>query len=73
MSSAIYCVGLIMTEIPVGLKNEIRAIFLKHGFTIKEGETDLKDYVYSAALELHKSAYMKGSNDAWKIAEKGEQ
>lgn len=61
-----------MTEIPVGLKNEIRAIFLKHGFTIKEGETDLKDYVYNAALELHKRAYMKGSNDAWEIAIEGE-
>lgn len=61
-----------MTGMPDELKNEIRAIFLKHGFTIKEGETDLKDYVYNAALELHKRAYMKGSHDAWEIAEKGE-
>jgi hypothetical protein len=33
-------------------KWNIRAIFMRHGFTIKPGETDLKDYVYAAAREL---------------------
>lgn len=33
-------------------KDQIRAIFMKHGFTIKEGQTDLKQYVYDAAEEL---------------------
>ena len=30
----------------------IREVFLKNGFTIKDGQTDLKDYVYAAAREL---------------------
>lgn len=34
------------------VKSCIRTVFLKNGFTIKEGETDLKQYVYDAALEL---------------------
>ncbi len=34
------------------VKDCIRTVFLKNGFTIKEGETDLKEYVYDAALEL---------------------
>jgi len=33
-------------------RNAIRAIFLQHGFTIKEGQTDLKPYVYEAADAL---------------------
>jgi hypothetical protein len=33
-------------------KDQIREIFLKNGFTIKEGQTDLKPYVYTAAYEL---------------------
>lgn len=33
-------------------KDQIREIFLKNGFTIKEGQEDLKPYVYSAAYEL---------------------
>lgn len=33
-------------------KDKIREIFMKHGFTVKEGQTDLKDYVYKAAEEL---------------------
>lgn len=32
--------------------DDIRTIFLAHGFTIKEGQTDLKPYVYSAARAL---------------------
>jgi hypothetical protein len=33
-------------------KDQIREVFLKNGFTIKEGQTDLKPYVYNAAEEL---------------------
>jgi len=33
-------------------KREIREIFLKNGFKIKEGQTDLMPYVYDAAKEL---------------------
>jgi hypothetical protein len=32
--------------------NAIRNILMKHGFTIKEGQTDIKPYVYAAAHEL---------------------
>lgn len=35
-----------------------REVFMKHGFTIKEGQTDLKDYVYAAANELLARASM---------------
>lgn len=31
---------------------DIRAIFMAHGFTVKEGQTDLKPYVYAAARAL---------------------
>ena len=30
----------------------IREVFLKNGFTVKEGELDLKSYVYAAGREL---------------------
>ena len=33
-------------------KDQIREIFMTHGFTIKEGQTDLKQYVYDAAYAL---------------------
>jgi hypothetical protein len=33
-------------------KDQIRNIFLNHGFTVKEGETDLKPYVFEAANML---------------------
>ena len=33
-------------------RETIRAVFLHNGFTIKEGQTDLKPYVYAAAEEL---------------------
>jgi hypothetical protein len=33
-------------------KDEIRAIMLKHGYTVKPGHDDLKPYVYAAAQEL---------------------
>lgn len=32
--------------------SKIREIFLRNGFTIKEGHDDLKPYVYAAAREL---------------------
>ena len=35
-----------------GLNDTIRAVFLEHGFTIKEGQTDLKPYVYQAVHAL---------------------
>lgn len=37
-------------------RGEIRAIFMAHGFTVKEGQTDLKPYVYDAAEALLKAA-----------------
>ena len=33
-------------------RETIRAVFLRNGFTIKEGQTDLRPYVYAAAEEL---------------------
>ena len=33
-------------------RDQIRDIFLRNGFTIKDGQTDLKPYVYAAAEEL---------------------
>jgi hypothetical protein len=29
-------------------KDQVREILMKHGFTIKDGQTDLKQYVYDA-------------------------
>ena len=37
-------------------REEIREVFMAHGFTIKEGQTDLKQYVYDAAHALLKLA-----------------
>ena len=36
--------------------DEIRAVFLANGFTIKDGQTDLKPYVYQAARALLSAA-----------------
>ncbi|KQR62624.1 hypothetical protein [Acidovorax sp. Leaf160] len=33
-------------------RDQIREVFLQHGFTVKEGQTDLKEYVYDAAYAL---------------------
>ena len=33
-------------------KAQIREVFMAHGFTVKEGQTDLKQYVYDAAYAL---------------------
>lgn len=40
-------------QAPAALSDEqVRSIFLANGFTIKEGQTDLKPYVYAAASAL---------------------
>jgi len=36
-------------------RDEIRSIFMAHGFTIKEGCDDLKEYVYEAARALEQA------------------
>ena len=33
-------------------RDQIREVFMAHGFTVKEGQTDLKQYVYDAAYAL---------------------
>ena len=43
------------------MKETIRDICLRSGFTIKEGETDLKPYVYSAANAIYEAGWMKGA------------
>lgn len=37
---------------PLPDRAQIREIFMRNGFTVKDGQTDLKDYVYDAAEEL---------------------
>ena len=37
-------------------RTRIREIFMAHGFTVKEGQTDLKQYVYDAAEALLRAA-----------------
>ena len=37
-------------------RTRIREIFMTHGFTVKEGQTDLKQYVYDAADALLRAA-----------------
>ena len=37
-------------------RDRIREIFMEHGFTVKEGQTDLKQYVYDAADALLRAA-----------------
>lgn len=41
---------------PVLDRDRIREIFMAHGFTVKEGQTDLKQYVYDAADALLRAA-----------------
>ena len=44
-----------MEQEPVSVnitRDQIRDIFMSNGFTIKDGQTDLKDYVFAAAEEL---------------------
>jgi hypothetical protein len=47
-------------------KDQIRDIFMAHGFTIKEGQTDLKPYVYDAARAL--LASKPAVPEGWKLA-----
>ena len=44
--------GLLSQQQAVADRDAIRRIFIAHGFTIKEGQTDLKPYVYQAAEAL---------------------
>jgi hypothetical protein len=44
-------------------KDQIRAVFMANGFTIKEGQTDLKPYVYEAAAGLIRAALMQANAD----------
>ena len=37
-------------------RDQIRTIFMQHGFTVKEGHADLKPYVYDAADALIRAA-----------------
>ena len=37
-------------------RNQVREIYMRHGFVIKDGLDDLKEYVYSAADEIVKVA-----------------
>lgn len=53
---------------------EIREIFIAAGFTVKDGQTDLKPYVYAAARSLLARGAVQGSDNAsddpsWKIDE----
>jgi hypothetical protein len=44
------------------MKNDqIREIFIANGFTVKEGQTDLKPYVYAAARALLEAALKPGN------------
>lgn len=40
---------------------EVKAIFLDNGFTVKEGNADLKHYVYKAAVSLQDALLAKVS------------
>ena len=42
--------------VPALDRDRIREIFMAHGFTVKEGQTDLKQYVYDAAEALLRAA-----------------
>ncbi len=42
---------------------QIRAVFLENGFTVKEGQADLKPYVFAAARALLVAAQPGG----WKL------
>ena len=43
-------------SVPALDRDRIREIFMAHGFTVKEGQTDLKQYVYDAAEALLRAA-----------------
>lgn len=56
---------------PVLDRDRIREIFMAHGFTVKEGQTDLKQYVYDAADALLRAARAPADSGAapagWKL------
>lgn len=45
-------VDFALSSRPVADRDAIRRVFLAHGFTVKDGQTDLKPYVYEAAEAL---------------------
>ena len=55
-------------------RDQIRDVFMRNGFTVKEGQTDLKSYVYAAAEELlalvdtRQSAHVSVPRERIKIA-----
>ncbi|QTO46378.1 hypothetical protein [Burkholderia latens] len=67
---------------PILSREEVRAIFTAHGFTIKEGQTDLKQYVYDAAAALESAILEKlcvepiyqigDGNELWRDVKKDE-
>jgi len=48
--------------------DDIREVFLANGFTIKDGLTDLKPYVYEAARALLAKAEEKALIVGWKFS-----
>jgi polysaccharide deacetylase 2 family uncharacterized protein YibQ len=57
-------------------RDRIREIFMANGFTIKEGQTDLKDYVYAAAHALlveQAAVFTRRINDLQKRADAGDK
>jgi len=47
-------------SLDIHTKQQVREIMLAHGFTIKEGQDDLKPYVYEAAESLLQLAFITG-------------
>lgn len=57
--------GLVMLS-----RDAIREVFMRNGFTVKEGQADLKPYVYAAAEELLQLAapvQRVSVPDGWKL------
>lgn len=46
---------------------QIRAVFMANGFTIKDGHTDLKPYVYAAARAVLALAAPQGEPYGWAV------
>ena len=53
--------GELSREITMLSKDKIREIFLANGFTVKDGQTDLRDYVFEAAAALIDEAMKAGA------------
>jgi hypothetical protein len=56
--------GIPTSTSPVLSDEQIKAVFLANGFTIKEGLTDLKPYVYQAARALLAASGQQGLDAA---------